>query len=246
MIKKLIVLVMTVSFVFMLGGGLNTSNIKLSDIAKADTTVGWDVSAVVPSGLEITGSLFLLKSIAGVVDIDWDSSPTSVDFGTLVPVTNVDDEFLYMSGANAYAAVLVASTSGKKYSITQTGSDITSGGDKIPAGAYILSPDYQEKDVLGTSEQGACPGIVAAPKSAVGADQFIYTSDLAGKAKLIRAFLSIGGPDANGEIANYSQGHNGATGIGAKQLYEDTWEPVTGDQPAGTYSATISFTVNLI
>ncbi|MDD5617883.1 MAG: hypothetical protein PHG69_02210, partial [Candidatus Omnitrophica bacterium] len=241
----------------MLAGVLSTFNHdNNADIALANGTAQFGVGAVAPQFLEINAILRTVEFNGTGYDINWASTPTSLNFGTLVPVVNnVTGEFYYMTGSNAYAVVMYPVTSGRAYKIVQTGSDLSDGaGHTIVPGAYVMTPDYQYADTLGGVAQGAMPAgaSLAAPQSAVdtGIGNDVYTSNTAGTSKAIRAFMAITGPDADGNIRNYSQGHNGATGVGTAQYYQQgtvgDWDPVTQDQYPASYSGSVTFTLNLI
>ena len=251
MLRKLIAGTIVVNFVFMLASVLTTSDLRTSGLALANTTATFGVGAVVPQFLEINADLYQLDDNG---DIDWQSNPGSLDFGTLQEVTNASGALLYMAGENAYAVVMYPITSGHQYELAQTGTPLTNGaGDTIPNGAYVMTPDYQELDTMGGVAQGAMPGgaYLSPPISAVGNINPIYTSDTIGITVAVRSFLAITGPDVNGNIMNYAQGHNGDTGVGTAQYYHGNgvtgnWEPVTQSQPDGSYSGSVTYTLNLI
>lgn len=253
MLKKLIIGIIMVNFVFMLVGVLTTIERTDNGIAVAANTATFGVGATVPSYLEINA---ILRTVAynattSSYDIDWGSSPSSLDFGTLVEVNNAQGVFSHMAGANAYAVVMYPTTAGRAYTILEEGGTLQNGsGDTIPNAAYVMTPDYQQLDTLGGVAQGAMPfgASLASPQSAVGT-RTVYTSDTNGGTRAIRAFLAITGPDSSGNIMNYSQGHNAGTGVGTAQYYQQgevgSWQPVTRDQPSGSYSGSVTFTVNL-
>jgi len=254
MLKKLIASITIASFVFMLAGPLTNSDRIETTATAADNVATFTVDASVPQYLEINAILRTVEydSQLGEYDINWDSSPSSLSFGTLVEVEDDNGDFSYMAGSNAYAVVMYPITSGRAYTIVQTGSVLQdSQGNIIPNAAYVMKPDYQNQDLLGTAQQGSMPtgASLAAPQSAVGNNHAVYTSDASGTAKVIRAFLAITGPDANGNIMNYSRGHSGSSGVGVAQYYhgngQTNWSPVTKNQPSGSYSGSVTFTINL-
>ena len=251
MLRKLIIIVVVVNFMFMLAGVLTTFDQGNRGIAVADNVANFGVGVNVPSFLEINADLYELDE-EGL--IDWESNPGSLNFGSLVEVRN-ETTVWFMAGENAYAVVMFPVSSGRGYEITQTGTALTNGGgDAIPEGAYVMNPSYQYEDELGEEPQGAMPGgaFCSPPVSAVGNANPVYTSDGDGTAKAIRTFLSITGPDENEEIKNYAGGYNGDQGVGDEQFYYDPanpnasdWEPVTQSQPGGEYSGSVTYTLNL-
>ncbi|MDD5291879.1 MAG: hypothetical protein PHY46_01665 [Candidatus Omnitrophica bacterium] len=254
MLKKLMVSIVVVSFVLMLAGPLTNYDRTETTATAADNVATFSVDASIPQYLEINAILRTVEydTELATYDINWDSSPSSLDFGTLVEVEDENGDFSYMAGANTYAVVMYPITSGRSYSIVQSGGVLQDAqGNTIPNAAYVMTPDYQNQDLLGTAAQGAMPigASLAAPQSAVGNNHTVYTSDANGTAKVIRAFLAITGPDANGNIMNYTRGHSGDTGVGIAQYYhgngKTNWSPVTKNQPSGSYSGSVTFTVNL-
>ena len=252
MLKKITAMIIIISFVmsYSVFTGLDTG----SDVALAGNTVQYGVSAVMPQWLEINAILKTvdLDPLSGIYDINWNSNPASVDFGTLVPVTGPQGQFYYMTGTTAYAVIMYPATSGRAYKLNETGTNLTSaGGNTIVPEAYVMTHDYQWLDTIGSQQQGQMPAgaSLAFPQSTVGNNKLVYTSDAAGTTKAIRSFLAITGPDTNGNIMNYSQGHNGAAGQGTAQYYQgngqNNWLPVTMNQAAGTYTGSVTFTLNL-
>ena len=248
MLKKLIILVITVNFVFMLGSVLNTSNIKIGDLVKADTEIGWGANALMPEILEISG---VLKEVDSDGNILWNSNPGSLDFGDLVEVVNeTTGEFYCMAGSKSYVAVMAAASSGRPYVITKKGGDsISSGADILPANTTIMVPDYQGQDVLGGAPQGQSLGTVGAPAPIPG-NHVVFTSGAQGLSRLVRAFLALG-PASKDPLTSYSKGRDGATKYpgGNDQLYVGTADgkvaPITKDQRQGTYTGHVTFEVTL-
>lgn len=251
MLRKLIAGVIVVNFVFMLVSALTTSDLMTSEVAIADNTATFGVGAIVPDFLEINAVLHELDDDGEII---WTSNPQSLNFGTLQPVMN-ETTVWFMESENAYAVVAYPVSSGRAYQLGETGTMLTNGaGDTIPDGAYVMTPDYQYLDEMGGGQQGAMPAgaYLSPPDSAVGINRVVYTSDASGTGKAIRAYLSIRGPDENGEIKNYREGHDGGTGVGQEQFYYDpsnpgasNWEPVTQSQSGGSYSGSVTFTLNL-
>lgn len=242
MTKKLLVAVV----VFALMG------LQLAPTALAQTTISGNSGA--------TASSFLQFNLSRVVKMDaaTDTDPwtqgtimttPSFDVGQLEPVFSGTGDFLYMHGSFYYVVLLNAATSGRRYKITETGTVLTgSGGATIPANSVLLIPDYQWLDTLGGVAQGGPPGtaVVGPVTTACGTNSLVYQSDAAGSSRTVRATIGIGGPAAgavNGPF-NYSRGYNGTVGQGTRQDFP-AWRAVGFDQPAGSYTGTITFSLVL-
>jgi hypothetical protein len=246
MMKKILAMVMVCA---MMG-------LQLASVGYAQTT------AVGPSGSSSASvPSFLEFSLSQVVKMDPDAGDTdpwtqgtvqtspSFDFGTLIPVKDpVTNATLYMRGQFYYYVLLLASTSGRKYKITETGTQLVGpGGATIAKESVFMAPDYQWLDKLGTASQLGPPnGAVLGPvASACLTDSLVYQSGTTGDSRIVRAVLAIGGPQAGDTVpANYSLGHNGSAGQGTKQLMS-TWKPITGSQKSGDYTGTMTFTLVL-
>jgi hypothetical protein len=256
MLRKLIITTIVVNFVFMLAGVLTTFDRSNMGIALANNTASFGTGATVPQFLEINAILRTVEwnATTGIYDINWQSSPNSLNYGTLVQVNYTNGQFAYMAGDMAYAIIMYPITSGMPYDVKQSGTILSDGqGHTIPNAAYVMTPDYQGQDTIGGQQQGNMPNgaSLAAPQSAVGNNHLVYTSDNDGTSKAVRAFLGIVGPDVNGNIRNYAQGYDiNGNPQGAAQYYQgngqNNWTPVTQNQPAGQYSGSVTVTVNLI
>ncbi len=212
-------------------------------------------TVTVPQFLEFTLRKVVRMSVAAgdtnpfTQGTDVSASP-SFNFGTLSKQTDVSGNFLFMRGEFFYYVLMIASTSGRRYKITETGSLLTStSGATIPRESVLLIPDYQWLDQLGGVAQGAPPGTasVGPVTSACNTESLIYQSDNGGLARLVRAILAISGPAAGapaGVPFNFSLGTNGATGQGTRQDFT-AWRPVTTDQASGPYTGTMQFTLTL-
>ncbi|MFB3919338.1 MAG: hypothetical protein ACE14U_04630 [Candidatus Velamenicoccus archaeovorus] len=229
--------------------------LNVAPLATAQTT------AVGPSGsASATVQSFLEFSLARVVQMsvaNGDTDPftqgtiqttPSFDFGKLNPQTDTTGKFLYMRGEYFYYVLMIAASSGRRYKITETGSQLTGpGGATIPRESVLLVPDYQWQDKLGGVSQGAPPGTaqVGSVTSACNTDSLVYQSDTSGGSRLVRAIIAISGPASGSTYPfNYSNGYNGSVGQGTKQEYT-SWKAVGADQAAGRYTGTITFTLVL-
>jgi hypothetical protein len=211
-------------------------------------------TAVVDSSLEF--SMKVVKKMESGQTDPWNqgtdvSASPSFDFGKLVPVTDSTGKFLYMRGTYFYYVLMLASTSGRAYKITETGTQMTntSTGKSLANESVLMVPDYQWSDKFdknSTVTQGAPPGTayVGAATSACLTDSLVYQSDVDGKGRIVRAAIGIGGPSSGNYPSNYKYGMNDSTGQLPKQEYT-SWKPVTQDQAAGTYKGSVTFTLVL-
>ncbi|MBI5872781.1 MAG: hypothetical protein HZB36_01380 [Candidatus Omnitrophica bacterium] len=189
--------------------------------------------------------------------VDVSASP-SFDFGNLSPVYDTNPasptygQFLFMRGRYFYYVLMIASTSGRRYKITEKGQQLVGpSGALMPNEAVFLVPEYQWQDLLGGVIQGAPPGsaflgpVVAATSTTGTTEQLVYQSDNSGLGRIVRAIVAISGPLAGDtKPSNWSLGINGTSGQGTKQTFA-SWKPVTPDQVSGAYSGTITFTLTL-
>lgn len=120
------------------------------------------------------------------------------------------------TGTGSAVAIISAIGSGIPYAITQTGSAPTTGVDTIPAGACTVVPVYSSADNTGASFVGT----LGAPGSWVATNKVLYTSDAEGSGRVIQAHYAITDDPASGGTA-----------------------AVPSDQPPGTYSSTVTFTI---
>ncbi|MDD5019033.1 MAG: hypothetical protein PHS61_01255 [Candidatus Omnitrophica bacterium] len=209
-------------------------------------------SATVDSFLEFAMDDVVKMSVANGDTDPWNDGTVlttpSFDFGKLTPEFNTGGDFLYMRGEFFYYVLMVVVSSGRRYKITETGSQLTGpGGATLPREAVLLVPDYQWLDEMGTASQGAPPtGAQVGPvTSACNTDSLVYQSDTNGASRIVRAVVAISGPAAGANYPfNYSNGYNGNVGQGSKQEYT-SWKPVGRDQVAGDYTGTITFTAVL-
>ncbi len=223
------------------------------------TSVGGTATVTVDPVLEFTVHKIMRMSDPAATN-PWTQGTevTSFDFGPLVKVTNASNQFLYMRGTNYFVVILLVTSSGRRYYIKESAGLLTSGTNTIPAESVLLIPDYQWQDEFiwgaGASDrayQGAMPagavlGPVTSATKGTGVTSTVYSSDPAGLGRYVRAIVTIGGPKAGDTWpVNYSQGYNGTVAQGTKQTEYTAWKPVTPDQPNGSYTGTITFTVTL-
>ena len=239
MLRKLIIGAIVANFAFMLIGVITTTDDFLRP-SFANTTISGSASATVPQILElISGGIRKIDANESLGDNPWDyPNVTSFDFGTLV----YDSDLGYSTGEYFFVTLMIPVTSGRPYTITETGS-ITGTGNIDDA--FLNIPDYQYDDVLGTSTQEAMPGdaTLGTVSSAVGSNLVYQDGGSSGESKIIRGVIAISGPPAGESFPiNYPGGHDGSTGVGTKNEFA-TWTPITGDTPGGSYSGSVTYTL---
>jgi hypothetical protein len=128
----------------------------------------------------------------------------------------LDDNEEFYSSANVFTIEANARTAGRKYSITQTGNALLSCTQQLPNGAYIVTPN-----ALGIApKSGASYGL---QKTAVSSGLLVYSSNDKGQRETINARYTL----------------SSDAGLGS-------YEQISGDQQAGIYTATLTYTLTLI
>jgi len=247
--------------------------LDLAPMTFAQSVVGPSGTASATVGGLLEFSLKTVKKMQSGVDVDPFNQGTDVSsspsfaFGNLTSVKDTTvgsptfGQFLYMRGDFFYYVLMIAATSGRRYKITETGTQLASGVNTLPKESILLIPDYQWKDqqgIVGSTTDallapptGASVGPVT---SACLSNSLIYQSDNSGLGRLVRAIVAISGPAAGSALPfNWSLGSNGSAGQGIQQFFDGTlagqsglkWKPITPDQPPGTYSGTVTFTLTL-
>ena len=197
----------TALLVLVVASAAYASSVSLAPIA---------VSADVQQVLQINVTLFK-NSVSAANQV----TGTSINFGVLV-----DSNGALISSANgntgvgSIVALISAATSGRPYTITQTATQLSTGGASpaaIPAGAQTVVPVYIAIDNGGAPLVGA----MGTAGSWVGT-KTLYTSNAAGDVRVIQAHYAVTNDPAAGAT-----------------------ESVPPNQPAGNYAANIAFTVTV-
>jgi hypothetical protein len=156
---------------------------------------------------------------------------TAMDFGELTH-TNADETDAGVWFSQKYFCVFIFTTSyGNKYEVRSTCTGLSSGANTLPGGSFMLTPGYAKDDEWSKGNaQGEMPtdAVLGDVSSAVKTDQLVYRSEVASTNRIIRAFYSLPG---------YKSG-------GADPY--DGYEPIKLDQPAGTYSGTVTISIAAI
>jgi hypothetical protein len=185
------------------------------------------VTATVPQAFEFTASVY--KNLPQGFGPDYANLRTSMQFGALEKMTfTAPGNLVYKeirssdaTGIAAFAVVLVANTQRVPYTITQTGTALTSGVNTIPNGSSVVTPVYTIQDNAGaTLPAGASIG---SPGSWVSTNKTLYSSGPSGASRAIQAIYSITGDPTAGATAT-----------------------VPVDQPAGAYASGITFTMTTV
>jgi hypothetical protein len=142
---------------------------------------------------------------------------------------------------------MIPSTSGRPYVVQESG---TVSAGTFPSTGVLMIPDYQTQDRFAADDAATAQGLLIAgetvgpPRSVVGTNQPVYTSTT-GRTRILRCYLSIGGPKAGDQYpSNQSGGFDGTTPIGTKQFYT-AWTPITPATAGTGGTATASITISL-
>ena len=173
-----------------------------------------NVSAEVSSTLQLNLALFK-NSVDAANNI---TAANAMNFGTLqdLGTGTLRSSTTGSTGTGSVIAFISALSSGTPYTITQTGTQLTSGSNTLPAGACTVVPVYAAADNGGQ----ALVGTLGTKGTWVATDKTLYTSNAAADVRQIQYHYSIT-DDSNA----------GAT------------TGVPTNQAAGTYTATVTFTV---
>jgi len=221
-----------------------------------------EAKANVPNLLEFTMNIVKkMDSTKGETDpwnqgVKINPATAGFDFGQLQPLYDTDPtsptygEFLYMKGQFYYYVLLMAATSGRRYKITEAGTQLTGGGTTLPRESVVLIPDYQWLDEIGEVAQLAPPtgAYLGPPATATPVlESLVYQSDLNGETRIVRAIVAITGPAKGAKYPfNWSLGYNGSSpGAGGSKQEYTTWKPIGLNQKSGDYKGSITFTLVL-
>ena len=181
--------------------------------AATQSTAPITITAQVNGALSISVNLF--KNSVSVAN---DIPDNAINFGNLnndLGTGNLRSTTTGSTGTGNVTALISAVSSGVQYTITQTGTQLTSGVNTIPSGATTVVPQYIPADNGGA----ALVGTMGTNGSWVGT-KTLYTSNAAGALRVIQAIYSVTDDPAAGSTA-----------------------VVPLSQAAGTYAGTVTFTV---
>jgi len=266
--KKLLKSIVVANFVLIIGGVLFTvsdSPITRNSV-EANTTFAGQAVLDVPEFLDLGSAILRIDKDANITgqtgaDIwDFGTRVTSFDFGNLEPITNTSNtnQILYMGSEYYFAVVMYPSTSGIPYDIKQSAGQLQCTGDCAQAGAtipnngFLSIPAYYAGDK--TSPTGTAQGnkpsaaTIGQAGSAVATGRQIYSSGGTAVSRIVRTYLTLGGPDAGGYIRSCQSGYaaDGSCATWGTD-YTPTWNGgVTPSQPSGNYRASqdITFTIS--
>lgn len=143
-----------------------------------------------------------------------------MDFGQLDRPTNPDGSPAAQRSLRHFQVFCGMNTSGRAYTVTQTGGTLTSGSDTLPDGAWIFTP---LNGVGGNPSEPLPSGsTVGTQGTAASTDTLWYRSDAGGAGTTISSTYGITNDAANGAT-----------------------EFVPPDQPAGNYSTTVLWTLTV-
>lgn len=145
---------------------------------------------------------------------------SEMDFGDLDRPTNPDGSPAAQRSLRHFQVFCGMNTSGRPFTVTQTGGTLTSGSDTLQDGAWIFTP---LNGVGGDTSQPLPSGsTVGTQGSAASTDKLWYQSDAAGTGTTISSTYGITNDAANGAT-----------------------EFVPPDQPAGSYSTAVTWTLTV-
>lgn len=252
MLRKILIGAIVANFAFILVSVLVPSGIQLPDLAvAAQNTSSFGVKASIAASSAF--DTFLYELVGN--DIVWNDLGDTMEFGELT-----DNGFGHLTSKKTYAVVMIPATQGQPYTITATGGPLTvDPKGSIGAGednqtnstedAYLLVPDYQWQDRfdpdvnISQGHPGGTVGQVARLGKANNHE--VFKSDT-GFSRIIRSYVGITGvPEPGVVISSNSLGYDGSTAMGVDQPFVpgDAFDAITKDQPAGTYSGDVVFTL---
>jgi hypothetical protein len=195
------------------------------------------VTANIPSGTpEITVSLRELTT-AGQNPTDGTEVDT-MTFGQLTHTLTGGGEAGVWYSTKYYCAIIYTSSWGHQYEIRSSCDGLSNGTNALPAGAFMLTPNYvgadrwTGNDPLTAQDTDNTPpgtlGSVTRGITGTGNYAVVYRSELAASNRILRAFYSIPGYTAGGNAP-----------------YAD-WQPLELSQTGGNYQGTVYITIAAI
>lgn len=181
----------------------------------------------VPAAASSSDPIIIVTSVDGTLTLtvalhknDGSGPLVSVmDFGRLVDLGTgtLRSSASSTTGTGAIAAFVTVNSRGVPYTVTQTGTPMSSGLSTLPDGALTVKPVYAAEDNGG---QALPPGAsLGAPGTWVATNKVLYVSGPSGAIRTFQAYYSITDDPAAGAT----------TGV-----------PLT--QPAGDYTGTVTLT----
>jgi hypothetical protein len=119
------------------------------------------------------------------------------------------------ANTGAYLAYITVNSQSKPWTLTQTGTNMTSGANTLESGSLVVGPVYVPSDNGGVTD-----GTLGTKGTWVATNKSLYTSTAAGPIRTIRAYYSITDDPAAGATA----------------------PNIPLNKPAGTYTGTVTFT----
>lgn len=151
-------------------------------------------------------------------------TPPAMDFGPLVR-----DGVNALRGGKNFHVFFATNTSGNPYNITNNMSPLSNAdGDLLPD-AMIAAPVNATSGGDPSDPSQNIPGdALGSAQSALTPNKLIYTSNAAGAGSVVEAVYAISGGNAAGSAPFPG------------------WDPIPPDQPSGSYSSNIVYTMTLI
>ena len=169
------------------------------------TTPAIQVSAEIVPLLQLTLKIHDGQDFSGSV-------VTLMNFDKLV----LDNTALTYSSSHVFTVEATALSSGRKYNVTQTGTQLTApGGDKLPVGCEIVTPNAMNVSPNPGAHYGS-------QQSWVGSNETVYTSNNAGQRETLNARYTL----------------SSDPGLGST-------DKMDADLHGGLYTATVTYTLTL-
>ncbi len=150
--------------------------------------------------------------------------PPAMDFGPLVR----DGENALRGGKN-FHVFCGTNTSGNPYNITQNMSVLSNAdGDLLPDSTLVAPVNASSAGDPADPAQNIPGDTLGSTQSALTPSKLIYTSNPAGAGSVVEAVYAISGGNADGTDPFPG------------------WDPIPPDQPSGSYSSNVTFTMTLV
>lgn len=195
----------------------------------ADVTVSAQVPAATPEVTVVVKELTTPNQ-----DPSTGTTVTSMNFGELTHTLAGGGEANVWYSQKYYGVLIYANSFGNQYDIRSTCGGLASGGNSLPTGSFGITPGYSSADRFDGADPSTAQGVQPAGSSlgsagpaitGLGSFNSVYTSEVAGSNKILRAFYSLPGYAAGG--ASPFSGY----------------DPIPLSQPAGTYTGTVTITI---
>lgn len=197
---------------------------KLLMVLAAALAVSAPALAASTAAVNMTAGVDSVLDISvAVYKLDTAGNPTGANLGSTIPFGNLvrDTANGVMRSADGYAVFLGTNSSSRPYTVKATMPALTSGTATLPPATVmtVVSAKSGTTDIVGDT-------FTAGGQNAIMTNQTIYTSNTAGTAASIQLVYGISGGGTTTPFTG--------------------WQPVLLTQPAGSYSASVTYTIALV